>query len=115
VSCYYWGWLLRGRRLLTRSSENAVVERGVKALNNIYRMTARIPHLMKQSHLESSEGESLFLLPSHTIRKLLTPRQPGLPTGSPSSNPSPRSAPTRAARSATSPSAPCSARCCRRS
>ena len=45
------GWLL------TLSSENAVVERGVKALNNIYRMTERIPHLMKQSHLESSEGE----------------------------------------------------------
>jgi brefeldin A-resistance guanine nucleotide exchange factor 1 len=43
--------------LLTLSSENAVVERGVKALNNIYRMTERIPHLMKQSHLESSEGE----------------------------------------------------------
>jgi brefeldin A-resistance guanine nucleotide exchange factor 1 len=49
--------------LLTGSSENAVVERGVKALNNIYRMTARIPHLMKQSHLESSEGEPLFCLP----------------------------------------------------
>jgi hypothetical protein len=39
------------------SSENAVVERGVKALNSISRMTARIPHLMKQSHLESKEGE----------------------------------------------------------
>jgi brefeldin A-resistance guanine nucleotide exchange factor 1 len=43
--------------LLTGSSENSVVERGVKALNNIYRMTERIPHLMKQSHLESNEGE----------------------------------------------------------
>lgn len=47
-----------GLWLLTQgvSSENAVVERGVKALNNIYHMTARIPHLMKQSHLESREG-----------------------------------------------------------
>lgn len=46
-----------GSWLLTPTfSENAVVERGVKALNNVYRMTARIPHLMKQSHLESSEG-----------------------------------------------------------
>jgi hypothetical protein len=45
-----------GVALLTRNSENAIVERGVKALDNIYRMTARIPHLMKQSHLESSEG-----------------------------------------------------------
>lgn len=49
---------------LTRKgvSENAVVERGVKALNDIHRMTARIPHLMKQSHLESSEGVSLALV-----------------------------------------------------
>jgi brefeldin A-resistance guanine nucleotide exchange factor 1 len=44
------------RRILTWSSENAVVERGVKALNSIYRLTARIPHLMKQSHLETSKG-----------------------------------------------------------
>lgn len=36
-----------------------MVERGVKAINNIYRITARIPHLMKQSHLESKEGEQL--------------------------------------------------------
>ena len=34
-----------------------MVARGVKAVNLISRMTARIPHLMKQSHLESSEGE----------------------------------------------------------
>ncbi|KAK4238164.1 hypothetical protein C8A03DRAFT_33819 [Achaetomium macrosporum] len=46
-----------------KPSENAVVERGVKALNNIYRMTARIPHLMKQSHLESSEAWSAYWLP----------------------------------------------------
>ncbi|KAL2157477.1 hypothetical protein VTH06DRAFT_6028 [Thermothelomyces fergusii] len=46
-----------------KPSENAVVERGVRALNNIYRMTERIPHLMKQSHLESSEAWSAYWLP----------------------------------------------------
>jgi len=44
--------------ILTVFSENAVVARGIKAINNIYQLTTRIPHLMKQSHLESSEGES---------------------------------------------------------
>ncbi|KAL2200633.1 hypothetical protein P885DRAFT_27498 [Corynascus similis CBS 632.67] len=48
---------------LEKPSENAVVERGVKALNSIYRMTERIPHLMKQSHLESSEAWSAYWLP----------------------------------------------------
>lgn len=42
---------------LTGSSDNAVVSRGVKAVNLISSMTARIPHLMKQSHLENSEGK----------------------------------------------------------
>ncbi|KAL2023967.1 hypothetical protein VTK56DRAFT_202 [Thermocarpiscus australiensis] len=46
-----------------KPSENAVVERGVKAINCIYRLTARIPHLMKQSHLESSEAWSAYWLP----------------------------------------------------
>ncbi|KAI1336047.1 Sec7-domain-containing protein [Xylariaceae sp. FL0016] len=44
-------------------SENAVVARGVKAVNLISSMTARIPHLMKQSHLESSEAWSAYWLP----------------------------------------------------
>ncbi|KAI1857702.1 hypothetical protein JX265_011117 [Neoarthrinium moseri] len=44
-------------------SENAVVSRGVKAINLIHNMTARIPHLMKQSHLESSEAWSAYWLP----------------------------------------------------
>lgn len=35
-----------------------MVSRGVKAVNLISSMTARIPHLMKQSHLENSEGMS---------------------------------------------------------
>ncbi|KAI5861656.1 hypothetical protein GGS23DRAFT_576035 [Durotheca rogersii] len=44
-------------------SENAVVARGVKAVNLISSMTARIPYLMKQSHLENSEAWSAYWLP----------------------------------------------------
>ncbi|KAI1487734.1 Sec7-domain-containing protein [Biscogniauxia mediterranea] len=44
-------------------SENAVVSRGVKAVNLISTMTARIPPLMNQSHLESSEAWSAYWLP----------------------------------------------------
>ncbi|KAK8119006.1 uncharacterized protein PG998_003632 [Apiospora kogelbergensis] len=44
-------------------SDNAVVLRGVKAINMIYNMTSRIPHLMKQSHLESNEAWSAYWLP----------------------------------------------------
>jgi len=32
------------------------VSRGSKAVNMLYNMTDRIPHLMQQSQLESSEG-----------------------------------------------------------
>ncbi|KAK3390865.1 hypothetical protein B0H63DRAFT_500126 [Podospora didyma] len=46
-----------------KRSENAVVARGSKAIDNIYRLTARIPHLMKQSHLESNEAWSAYWLP----------------------------------------------------
>ncbi|KAK4448109.1 hypothetical protein QBC34DRAFT_408165 [Podospora aff. communis PSN243] len=46
-----------------KPSENAVVARGIKAINNIYQLTTRIPHLMKQSHLESSEAWSAYWLP----------------------------------------------------
>ncbi|KAI3323562.1 Sec7-domain-containing protein [Xylariaceae sp. AK1471] len=45
------------------ASENTVVSRGVKAVNLISSMTARIPHLMKQSHLEDSEAWSAYWLP----------------------------------------------------
>ncbi|KAF2968219.1 hypothetical protein GQX73_g5341 [Xylaria multiplex] len=45
------------------ASENAVVLRGAKAVNLISSMTARIPHLMKQSHLENSEAWSAYWLP----------------------------------------------------
>jgi golgi-specific brefeldin A-resistance guanine nucleotide exchange factor 1 len=51
--------------MLTISSDNAVVSRGVKAVNLISTMTARIPHLMKQSHLESREGKWLSLVTLH--------------------------------------------------
>lgn len=45
--------------MLIGSSENAIVERGVKAVNLIYHMTSRVPNLMKQSHLESKEGKRI--------------------------------------------------------
>ncbi|KAH8879449.1 hypothetical protein GQ53DRAFT_671995 [Thozetella sp. PMI_491] len=44
-------------------SGNAAVGRGVKAINIIYNMTSRIPQLMEQSHLESSEAWSAYWLP----------------------------------------------------
>lgn len=46
-----------------KPSENAVVARGIKAINNIQQLTYRIPHLMKQSHLEASEAWSAYWLP----------------------------------------------------
>ncbi|KAK4165153.1 hypothetical protein QBC43DRAFT_34673 [Cladorrhinum sp. PSN259] len=52
-----------------KPSENAVVERGAKAIGGIYRLTERIPHLMRGSHLESSEAWSAYWLP---IFKALT-------------------------------------------
>ncbi|KAK0629927.1 hypothetical protein B0T17DRAFT_491256 [Bombardia bombarda] len=44
-------------------SENVIVARGIKAINMISRMTSRIPHLMKQSHLESNEAWAAYWLP----------------------------------------------------
>ncbi|CAK7562594.1 MAG: GDP/GTP exchange factor for ARF [Sporothrix epigloea] len=46
-----------------KASENAAVQRGIKAIDIIYNMTSRIPYLMKQSHLESSEAWSAYWLP----------------------------------------------------
>ncbi|KAL5889980.1 GDP/GTP exchange factor for ARF [Pyricularia oryzae] len=46
-----------------KASENAAVQRGIKAVNLIYGMTSRIPHLMKQSHLEKNEAWSAYWLP----------------------------------------------------
>ncbi|KAI2628938.1 Sec7-domain-containing protein [Xylaria nigripes] len=45
------------------ASENTVVSRGVKAVHLVSSMTARIPHLMKQSHLEDNEAWSAYWLP----------------------------------------------------
>lgn len=36
---------------------DVAVARGVKAVNMIHNITTRIPHLMKQSHLETNEGK----------------------------------------------------------
>jgi hypothetical protein len=46
--------------MLTITSDNPAVARGVKAVNIIYGMTSRIPHLMNQSHLESNEGKRSY-------------------------------------------------------
>lgn len=46
-------------KILTASSVNEAISRGTKAVNSIHNMTARIPFLMKQSHLESNEGNTL--------------------------------------------------------
>ena len=43
------------------------MQRGIKAINIIYDMTSRIPHLMKQSHLESNEGRSRNAYPMPTL------------------------------------------------
>lgn len=59
--------------MLTGCSENAIVERGVKAVNLIYHMTSRVPNLMKQSHLESNEGKSIS--PPIHVYWLLTPNR----------------------------------------
>lgn len=50
-------------------SDNETVQRGIKAINIIYSMTSRIPQLIEQSHLESSEAWSAYWLP---IFKALT-------------------------------------------
>lgn len=39
-------------------SEAQVIARGCQAVNTLHGMTSRIPQLMQQSHLESSEGKS---------------------------------------------------------
>ncbi|KAL8302699.1 hypothetical protein RB601_005894 [Gaeumannomyces tritici] len=46
-----------------KASDNAVVKRGVKAVNIIYSMTSRIPQLMNQSLLENNEAWAAYWLP----------------------------------------------------
>ncbi|KAH7349362.1 Sec7 domain-containing protein [Plectosphaerella cucumerina] len=45
------------------AKDSDTVARGVRAITTMYNMTARIPELMKQSHLESSEAWSAYWLP----------------------------------------------------
>jgi len=45
-----------------------VVARGIRAINLISQLTSRIPHLMKQSHLETNEGK--LVCPSYINRTL---------------------------------------------
>lgn len=47
----------RDRLPKTPTETNETVTRGLRAVTLIYNMTSKIPHLMKQSHLESSEGK----------------------------------------------------------
>ncbi|KAK2044112.1 Sec7 domain-containing protein [Colletotrichum somersetense] len=46
-----------------KTNVNEAIARGSKAVNSIYNMTARVPFLMKQSHLESDEAWSAYWLP----------------------------------------------------
>lgn len=58
---------VKGRKFIAKKlekpSDNKVVERGVRALEGIYKLTSRIPGLMSQSHLESREAWSAYWLP----------------------------------------------------
>ncbi|KAJ5159991.1 uncharacterized protein N7482_006995 [Penicillium canariense] len=47
----------------TKSSENQVVARGIKAIGLIYHLTGRVPTLIKQSHLEEREAWSAYWSP----------------------------------------------------
>ncbi|UKZ64660.1 uncharacterized protein TrAtP1_005871 [Trichoderma atroviride] len=46
-----------------READSQVVARGCQAINTLHGMTSRIPQLMQQSHLESSEAWSAYWLP----------------------------------------------------
>ncbi|CAI7627566.1 unnamed protein product [Penicillium viridicatum] len=47
----------------SKSSENQVVTRGVKAIGLIYHLTGRVPALIKQSHLEEKEAWAAYWSP----------------------------------------------------
>ncbi|KAJ5250545.1 hypothetical protein N7489_000955 [Penicillium chrysogenum] len=47
----------------SKSSENQVVTRGVKAIGLIYHLTGRVPALIKQSHLEENEAWAAYWSP----------------------------------------------------
>ena len=46
-----------------RISDDAAIERGCKAVDTLYKMTGRIPQLIQQSQLETSEAWSAYWLP----------------------------------------------------
>ncbi|UKZ46886.1 hypothetical protein TrVGV298_001097 [Trichoderma virens] len=46
-----------------KDAEAQVIARGCQAINTLHGMTSRIPQLMQQSHLESSEAWSAYWLP----------------------------------------------------
>jgi brefeldin A-resistance guanine nucleotide exchange factor 1 len=51
-------------------NEKPAVARGVKAVNILYTMTSRIPHLMNQSHLESNEGTGFPIIHTYFLSSL---------------------------------------------
>lgn len=48
------------------------MQRGIRAVKLIYNMTSRIPHLMKQSHLEAKEGILGNTIPRAAVTRLTT-------------------------------------------
>jgi golgi-specific brefeldin A-resistance guanine nucleotide exchange factor 1 len=62
------GGAKKGEKTKPVASENAAVARGLKAINIIYSMTARIPQLMKQSHLDSNDCKSKQNHLSHALK-----------------------------------------------
>ncbi|KAJ5312471.1 hypothetical protein N7508_003301 [Penicillium antarcticum] len=53
----------RNKGTKSKSSENQVVTRGVRAIGLIYRLTGRVPALIKQSHLEETEAWAAYWSP----------------------------------------------------
>lgn len=43
---------------MSMTRQNQTIARACRAVNLLHGMTARVPQLMQQSHLESSEGKS---------------------------------------------------------
>lgn len=52
-----------GVELIVGTSDRAAIERGCKAVDTLYKITGRIPQLIQQSQLETSEAWSAYWLP----------------------------------------------------
>lgn len=50
-------------RVVEVKADQAAIDRGCKAIQTLQNMTSRVPQLMQQSHLESSEAWSAYWLP----------------------------------------------------